>query len=87
MILIPFLSGAVTMGFCAIALFFLRFWRSSRDPLFLCFSLAFLLLGLVQGALTISGAPLEERSPFYLVRFAAFMLIIVAVVRKNRAVR
>ena len=85
MTLVPFLSGAVTMGFAAIALFFLRFWRSSRDPLFLYFSLAFLLLGLVQGALTIGGIPLEERSPFYLVRLIAFSLIIIAVVRKNRA--
>ena len=43
-----FLSGAITMGFLAGGLFFLRFWRETRDQLFLTFAVAFWLLGLVQ---------------------------------------
>lgn len=85
--LTPFLSGAVTMGFAVAALFFLRFWRDTRDSLFLCFSVAFLLLGLVQGLLALGGIPVEERSWVYLIRLAAFVLILFAVVRKNIAAR
>jgi hypothetical protein len=46
MTLYNFLAGAVTFGFLVSALFFLRFWRSTRDGLFMAFALAFGLLGL-----------------------------------------
>jgi len=83
MSLLAFLSGAVTMGFAVITLFFVRFWRETRDSLFLSFALAFLLLGLVQGLLSLGNFPLEERSWFFLIRLAAFVVILVAVARKN----
>ena len=40
-----FLSGAVALGFFVCGLYFLRFWRRTRDQLFLAFALAFVLLG------------------------------------------
>ena len=81
--IIPFLSGAVTFGFLVAGLFFLRFWRKTRDGLFLAFAAAFVLLGVNQALLVFSGIPVEERSPIYLLRLTAFLLIIVAIVRKN----
>jgi hypothetical protein len=78
-----FLSGAITFGFLVAGLFFARFWRRTRDGLFLAFAAAFMLLGLNQALLVLSGIPVEERSPLYLLRLAAFLLIIVAIVRKN----
>lgn len=84
MTLIDFLSGAVTAGFLVAALFFLRFWRATRDGLFLAFACAFLLLGAGQALLALADVPLEERSWLYLVRLAAFALILLAIVRKNR---
>lgn len=87
MSLMLFLSGAATMGFAVIALFFLRFWRRTGDGLFLSFAVAFLLLGLVQALLALGNVPVEERSWIYLIRAAAFVLIIVAVVRKNLGAR
>jgi hypothetical protein len=51
--------------------------------LFAAFSAAFGLLGLNQALLTLSDIPVEERSPLYLIRLVAFLLIIVAIVRKN----
>lgn len=81
--LAAFLSGAITFGFLVAALFFARFWRRTDDGLFLAFAAAFALLGLNQALLTLSGVPVEERSPLYLLRLAAFLLIIVAIVRKN----
>ena len=85
--LLSFLPGAITMGFLIAGLFFLRFWKSTRDSLFLCFAAAFVLLGIGQAALTFTNAPVEERSPLYLFRLAAFLLIIIAIWRKNRGAK
>lgn len=79
-----FLSGAVTMGFLAAGLFFLRFWSRTRDGLFIAFALAFWLLGLNQALIALTNIPVEERTPLYLLRLAAFGLIIVSIWRKNR---
>lgn len=80
-----FFSGAVTCGFAVCALFFLRFWRQTRDAFFLAFATAFVLLGAGQAILTLADIPTEQRGPVYLVRLAAFTLILVGIVRKNRA--
>ena len=83
MMLYDFLSGAVALGFAVCALFFLRFWRRTREELFLAFALAFLLLGIGQTILALANIPTEERSSIYLLRLAAFLLILVAIYRKN----
>jgi hypothetical protein len=85
--LYDFLSGAVALGFFVCALFFLRFWRRTRDTLFLAFALAFVLMGLGQSILALTNIPTEERGSIYLLRLAAFAVIIFAIVRKNRESR
>jgi uncharacterized membrane protein len=85
--LYDFLSGAVALGFFVCGLFFLRFWHRTRDQLFLAFALAFALMGLGQTILALANIPTEERGSIYLLRLAAFALIIVAIVRKNRGAR
>jgi hypothetical protein len=80
-----FLSGAVTLGFLVCALFFLRFWRRTRDGLFLAFATAFLLLGFGQALLALANIPQEERSSLYLIRLLAFSVILLAIFRKNRS--
>ena len=84
MILFHFLSGALTMGFVVAGLFFLRFWKRTQDGLFLAFALAFWLLGLVQALIALANIPVEERSWLYLLRLAAFSLILVSIGLKNR---
>jgi hypothetical protein len=79
-----FTSGLITMGYLVAGLFFLRFWVTTRDQLFGAFALAFWLLALNQGILAVADVPTEERSWIYLLRLAAFSLIILAVVAKNR---
>jgi hypothetical protein len=79
-----FLSGAVTLGFAVIGLFFLRFWRRTGDRLFVAFSVAFWLLGLNQALLVLPNVRDEERSWLYLLRLLAFALILLAVWQKNR---
>jgi len=82
-----FLSGAVSLGFLICALFFLRFWTRIRDGLFLGFAFAFVLLGIGQAILALANIPTEERGSLYLIRLAAFALIIIAILRKNRQSR
>ena len=84
MTLYDFLSGAVTLGFLLCGLHFLRFWKRSRDSLFFAFAFAFWLLGLNQALLALANIPVEERSWVYLLRLAAFVLIIAAIAAKNR---
>lgn len=87
MTLYDFLSGAVAFGYLVCGLFFLRFWRRTQEQLFLAFCCAFLLLGLGQTVQTLANIPTEERSAIFLIRLAAFMLILVAIYRKNRSAR
>lgn len=81
-----FLSGAIAMGFIVAGLFFLRFWRRTGEPLFLAFATAFWLLGTSQSVMTLTNIPVEERSGLYLLRLAAFLIILVSVGMKNRRV-
>jgi Family of unknown function (DUF5985) len=83
-VVLDFLAGAVTMGFLVAGLFFLRFWSRTRERLFLAFAFAFWLLGAVQALLTLSNIPVEERSWLYLLRLAAFLMILFSVWAKNR---
>ncbi|MBB5710014.1 DUF5985 family protein [Sphingomonas xinjiangensis] len=84
MITSAFLSGAITLAFGIAALHFLKFWRKSRDQLFFAFAASFLLLGLGQAALVLGGVQDEQRPWVYLLRLAAFLIIVAAVLRKNR---
>lgn len=85
MTLYDFMSGAAALGFFVCGLFFLRFWRRIRDPLFLAFAAAFALLGTGQSILALANIPTEERGSIYLFRLAAFALILFAILKKNRA--
>jgi hypothetical protein len=80
---LPYVSGVLTMGYVIAGLFFLRFWSRTRDGLFFAFACAFWLLALNQALVALAGVPREEQSWIYLLRLAAFTLIIAAIVRKN----
>jgi len=79
-----FLSGAVAMGYAIASLFFLRFWRRTRDGLFLAFAAAFFLLALNVLLVTVANVPIEDRATLYVLRLTAFGIIIWAVVQKSR---
>ena len=79
-----FIMGAVAMASTIVALFFLRFWRETSDRLFGIFSLAFLLLGISRLGLAMSPMDSESQTHWYWMRLAAFLLILVAIVDKNR---
>lgn len=81
-----FLLGGVVMGCLAAGLFFLRFRRKTRDRLFMIFALAFWILGLNWMLLAFTSPEDEaRRALFYILRLVAFILIIYAIIDKNRA--
>lgn len=77
------IPGAIVMGYTVAGLFFLRFWRQTRDRLFLIFAISFWLLGAQRLALALTSQAVEARTGLYLVRLFAFLLILVAIIDKN----
>ena len=82
--LAPFALGAIAMGSMVAALFFVRFYRDTRDPLFLYFAAAFALESVNRTIFALLAAPTEAAPGLYLVRACAYSLIIVGIYRKNR---
>lgn len=86
-LLLPFLQGFCAASAFAVGLLFYRFWRDTSDRLFAFFGTAFLLLAFSWVLLVIVPAGHEGRPYIYLVRLIAFLLIIAAIIEKNRALR
>lgn len=85
--LIIFLQGISATAAWVGGLFFLRFWRDSRDALFAFFGAAFWMLSLSWALLAIFS-PTEDTRPYiYSLRLVAFLLIIGGMVAKNREER
>lgn len=78
------LLGAIAMGFLTAGLFFLRFWRDGRDRFFLLFALSFIVEGINRFVLGTYYRPSEAAATIYLVRLLAFLLILLAIIDKNR---
>jgi hypothetical protein len=79
-----FLLGVIVTASLTAALFFLKFWRATRDGLFLAFAIAFLIEGLNRAGVLLLERPNEGSPIVYLVRLLACLVIVAAIVRKNR---
>ena len=84
MMLSQFLGGCILVSCWGIALFFFRFWAKTRDKLFVHFAVAFLLLGIERIVLFLLNQESEYKSYVYLIRLAAFLVMVFAIVQKNR---
>jgi len=80
-----FLSGMATAGFLIAALFFFRFWKRTKDFLFVTFGIAFLLFAGGQAAALWLNLPHNDNSWVYLLRLAGFVLLLIAIAQKNVA--
>ena len=78
-----FLLGVITTSSITAGIFFLKFWKHTRDSLFLAFGLAFIIEGLNRIAVLTVAHPNEGSPWIYLVRLLAFLLILAAILRKN----
>ena len=80
-----FVSGATMAAALVIALLFFRYWRQSRDRLFLMFALGFLVFSVSRLILAFLEEDDEGRVYVYGLRLIAFLLILAAIVDKNRS--
>ncbi len=78
------LAGAIAVGSFVAGLFFLRFWRRSRDAFFLYFAFSFWLEAGNRVALGLLATTSELQPVVYLIRVVAYGLILVAIIQKNR---
>jgi hypothetical protein len=78
------LIGAIATASIVAALFFLRFWRSTGDRFFLFFALSFFIDGINRVLLAQTAQASDDASPYYLIRLAAYALILFAIFDKNR---
>lgn len=78
------LMGAIGMGSLVASLFFARYWRATRDRFYLYFAASFLVQGFDRFLLGLYVNASEEQATFYIIRLLAYLLIIVAIVDKNR---
>jgi hypothetical protein len=78
-----FLGGALTAGYVLLGIFFLKFWSRTRDILFVMFASAFWLLAANQIAISAFTGYDVDVGWTYMLRLVAFVLIILAIVRKN----
>jgi hypothetical protein len=81
------LVGALVLASAAIGLCFLRYWKATRDGFFLLFALAFWLQGAqwLYTGLTVASSEFQPLA--FVLRLLAYVLIVVAIVRKNLGAR
>ena len=79
-----FFWGALAMSSWVAGLFFLHFWKVSRDRFFLFFFAAFWIFAVNWIWLGLTSPLDESRHYAYLVRLVAFVLILTGIADKNR---
>jgi hypothetical protein len=77
--------GATTMANLVAATFFFHFWRKTKDRFFGFFSLAFVLLATNRVVLAFIPGEFEHEHLVYVIRLVAFLVIVYAIIDKNRA--
>lgn len=82
--ILQFLYGGLTVMCVAIGLFFLRYWYLQRDRFFAWFMVAFWALAGGWGVHLVHATSSESGAHVYIFRLVAFLLIIIAIVDKNR---
>jgi hypothetical protein len=80
-----FLLGVIVTASLAASAFFLKFWRQTHDKLFLGFSAAFAIEGVNRLAFLFLENPNEGNPLIYSIRLFSYLLILAAIVNKNRA--
>jgi hypothetical protein len=79
-----FLWGALAMASFVAGLIFLKFWSRTRDSLFCLFGAAFFVFALNWSLLGTTHPSEESRHYAYVVRLAAYLLILMGILIKNR---
>jgi hypothetical protein len=80
---LPYMNGVLTTLCVVAGLFFIRLWRQAHDRFYMFFAIAFGVMA-AQWAIVASGTIGEHALWPYATRLVAFLVIIVAIVDKNR---
>jgi hypothetical protein len=80
-----FLLGVIVTSSIVAGAFLLKFWRQTRDPLFLAFAAAFLIEGANRVGFLLVDDPHGGSALIYTVRLLSYLLILAAIAYKNRA--
>jgi uncharacterized membrane protein HdeD (DUF308 family) len=78
-----FLLGVIATASITAGVFFLKFWRDTRDTFFLSFAISFIIEGLNRSAVLLLEKPNEGSPGTYAVRLLSSLLILAAILRKN----
>lgn len=76
--------GALIAMSAIAAVFFLRYWRTTREQFFLWFAGAFATLGMSWALLAYDAAASEHTFYVYAIRMLGFGQILTAILLKNR---
>jgi hypothetical protein len=79
-----FLLGVIATASLVAGAYFLKFWRQTRDPLFLGFACAFLIEGINRTCFLFVTNPETGSVTLYTVRLLSYVVILVAIAHKNR---
>jgi hypothetical protein len=79
-----FLLGIIVSATLVAAAYFLKFWRQTRDPLFLGFAAAFFIEGINRTCFLFVASPESGSVTLYSVRLMSYLLILCAIAYKNR---
>ena len=78
-----FLLGIIVTASVTAGIFFLKFWRQTRDLLFLAFGVAFLVEGVNRVGFLLVDPPNEGSASIYVVRLLAFVLMLAGILYKR----
>ena len=76
------LLGAIAMACFTASLYFVRFWKTTRDRFFLYFGISFGIEG--SSRILVGVIDSSEQEPLlYLIRLVSFLIILWAIIEKN----
>jgi hypothetical protein len=77
------LIGAIVTASVVAALFFFRYWRTTKDRLFLFFAMSFLIEAFNRILFWKDTSGPEDTDVYYLIRLVSYGLILFAILDKN----
>ena len=78
-----FLLGVISTCSLLAALFFFKFWRHTRDSLFLAFGIAFFVEGINRAFILDLPYPNQGHPLTFIVRLLAALIILAGILHKN----
>jgi uncharacterized membrane protein HdeD (DUF308 family) len=80
-----FLLGFIVACSLVTAVFFLKYWRDVRDPLFLAFAVFFGMQGITQCVVILLSRPNEGNIWLFSMRLLSILAVLGAILWKNSA--